>query len=80
MLGQSACDGANVIGTRARLVGKPPIGMFCPSFSYTKIEHGFVAEQFKNGKKLDGRISNRAEPVPSEPVVAKTLVPLAISG
>ena len=54
-IGQAIADelvkcGAKVIGTTTRLVGSPPAGIGCPSFSYTITEQALVAEQFNNGK------------------------------
>jgi hypothetical protein len=43
-------------------------------------EQALIAEQFSNGKLAAGRISIRAEPVPSEPVELNTRVPFEMSG
>ena len=50
------------------------------SFSYTKIEQGFVAEHANWGRLLAGRTSNCAEPVPSAAVESKSRFPFAKSG
>jgi len=63
-----------------RLAGNPPTGMVCPSFSYAITEQAFISEQFSKGKYADGRISIRAEPVPSDPVELNTRVPFVMSG
>ena len=68
------------MGITTRAAGKLPAWIGSASFSYTKIEQGFVAEQSSCGRLLAGRTSNCAEPVPSAAVESRSRFPFAKSG